>query len=150
MKIRKRTEVKEVTIKEYVAEDGKVFTSEQDCREYEETMTDSLKVKYDAIPRIEEYAEDCMLPTWYNGGAMVHIVRIRDEQDAETITKWAGRYSGNTRKLTADDIGKVVMLVYEEYYNYANSSYCDVLFYEEDILKQAQEFWQNVNKSEIA
>ena len=123
MKIRKRTEVKEVTIKEYVAEDGTVFTSEQDCREYEETMTDS---------------------------AMVHIIRIRDEQDAETITKWAGRYSGNTRKLTADDIGRTVMLVYEEYYNYANSSYWDVLFYEEDILEQAQEFWQNVNKAEIA
>ena len=51
MKIRKRTEMQQVTIKEYVAEDGKVFTSEQDCREYEETMTDSLKVRYDAIPR---------------------------------------------------------------------------------------------------
>ena len=149
MKIRKRTEIQQVTINEYVAEDGKVFTSEQDCREYEETMTDSLKVRYDAIPRREEYAEDCMLPTWYDGGAMVHIIRIRDEQDVETLTKWVGRYSGDTRGLATADIGRVVMLVYDEYVNYAQSDYCDVLFYEEDVLKQVQEFWQNVNKAEI-
>ena len=150
MKIRKRTEIQQVIINEYVAEDGKVFTSEQDCREYEETMTDSIKVRYDAIPRREEYAEDCMLPTWYSGGAIVHIIRIRDEQDAETLTKWVGSCSGDTRKLTADDIGRVVMLVYEEYCSYENSAFCDVLFYEEDVLRQAQEFWQNVNKVEIA
>ena len=140
MKIRRRTEIQEVTIKEYVAEDGKVFTSEQDCREYEETMTDSLKVRYDAIPRREEYAEDCMLPTWYSGGAMVHIIRIRDEQDVETLTKWVGRYSGDTRGLTTADIGRLVMLVYDEWGGFEESEYCDVVFYD-DYLKTVQEWY---------
>ena len=149
MKIRRRTEIQEVTIKEYVAEDGKVFDTEQACREHEEIMTDSIKVKYDAIPRIEDFAEDCMLPTWYSSGEKVHIIRIRDEQDVDTLTKWVGRYSGDTRKLTANDIGRVVMLVYDEYCHYAMSDYCDVLFYDEDVLKRVQEFWQNVNKAEI-
>ena len=149
MKIRKRTEIQQVIINEYVAEDGKVFTSEQDCREYEETMTDSLKARYDAIPRREEYAESCMLPTWYVSDSIVHIIRVRNEQDVQTVNEWVELYDNDTRGLTTSDIGRVVMLVYEEYYSYENSAFCDVLFYEEDVLKQAQEFWQNISKAEI-
>ena len=149
MKINMKEELRKVVIKEYVACDGKVFATEQACRKHEEIMTDSIKVKYDAIPRIEDFAEDCMLPTWYSSGEKVHIIRIRDEQDVETLTKWVGRYSGDTRKLTTADIGRVVMLVYDEYCDYAKSDYCDVLFYEEDVLKRVQEFWQNISKAEI-
>ena len=150
MKTIQTKEMREVVITTYIAKDGKEFDLKSDCIAYEEALDNELLDRYNAIPRTEANAEDCYLPTWYSSCEQVHIIRIRDEQDAETLTKWVGRYSGDTRKLTADDIGRVVMLVYEEYPNYAMSDYCDVLFYEEDVLKQAQEFWQNVNKAEIA
>lgn len=149
MKINSRTEMREVTIKEYIAEDGKVFDTEQACREHEEMMADNLKARYDAIPRREEYAESCMLPTWYASDSIVHIIRVRNEQDVQTVNEWVELYDNDTRGLTTSDIGRVVMLVYEEYYSYENSAFCDVLFYEEDVLKQAQEFWQNISKAEI-
>ena len=147
MKIRKRTEVKEVTIKEYVAEDGKVFATEQACLEHEESLKDILKAKYDAIPRRESYAVDLALPTWYDSCDRVHIIKIRDAQDVETINAWVDRWEDNPNRriLTADDIGRTILLVYEEYYGYENSEFCDVVFYEEDILKDVQRALDYIN-----
>ena len=147
MKIRRRTEIQQVAINEYVAEDGKVFTSEQDCREYEETMTDSLKVRYDAIPRRESYAMDLALPTWYDSCDKVHIIKVRDAQDVETINAWVDRWEDNPNRriLTENDIGRTILLVYEEDYGYENSEICDVIFYEEDILRDVQRALDYIN-----
>ena len=147
MKIRRRTEIQEVTIKEYVAEDGKVFATEQGCLDHEESLKDSLKMKYDAIPRRESYAVDLALPTWYDSCDRVHIIKVRDAQDVETINAWVDRWEDNPnrRTLIEKDIGRTILLVYEEYYGYEKSEFCDVVFYEEDILRDVQRALDYIN-----
>ena len=147
MKIRKRTELKQVTINEYVAYDGKVFATEQGCIDHEASLKDILKMKYDAIPRRESYAVDLALPTWYDSCDRVHIIKIRDAQDVETINAWVDRWEDNPNRktLTENDIGRTILLVYEEYYGYENSEICDVIFYEEDILRDVQRALDYIN-----
>lgn len=147
MKINSRTEMREVTIKEYIAEDGKVFATEQACLDHEESLKDTIKMKYDAIPRRESYAVDLALPTWYDSCDRVHIIKVRDAQDVETINAWVDRWEDNPniRTLKAADIGRTILLVYEGYYGYEKSEFCDLIFYEEDILRDVQRALDYIN-----
>ena len=144
MKINSRTEMREVTIKEYIAEDGKVFDTEQACLDYEESL---LKMKYDAIPRRESYAVDLALPTWYDSCDKVHIIKVRDTQDVETINAWVDRWEDNPniRTLKENDIGRTILLVYDKYYGCEKSEFCDLVFYEEDIFRDVQRALDYIN-----
>lgn len=147
MKINMKEELRKVIIKEYVACDGKVFATEQGCLDHEASLKDILKAKYDAIPRRESYAVDLALPAWYDSCDRVHIIKLRDAQDVETINAWVDRWEDNPnrRTLTENDIGRTILLVYEEYYGYENSEICDVVFYEEDILRDVQRALDYIN-----
>ena len=151
MKTIQTKEMREVVITTYIAKDGKVFATEQGCLDHEESLKDTLKKKYDAIPRRESYAVDLALPTWYDSCDRVHIIKVRDAQDVETINAWVDRWEDNPnrRTLTADDIGRTILLVYEEYYGYEKSEFCDVVFYEEDILRDVQRALDYINGVEI-
>ena len=150
MKINMREELKKITIKEYVACDGKVFATEQGCLDHEASLKDILKAKYDAIPRRESYAVDLALP-YFDTCDRVHIIKVRDAQDVETINAWVDRWGDNPnrRTLTAEDIGRTILLVYEEYSGYENSEICEVIFYEEDILRDVQRALDYINGVEI-
>ena len=147
MKINMKEELRKVVIKEYVACDGKVFATEQACLDHEASLKDTLKMKYDAIPRRESYAVDLALPTWYDSCDRVHIIKVRDAQDVETINSWVDRWEDNPNRiiLTENDIGRTILLVYEEYYGYEKSEFCDVIFYEEDILRDVQRALDYIN-----
>ena len=147
MKINMREELRKVVIKEYVACDGKAFATEQGCLDHEASLKDTLKKKYDAIPRRESYAVDLALPTQYVPCDRVHIIKIRDAQDIETINAWVDRWEENvnSRILTESDIGRTILLVYEEYHGYEKSEFCDVVFYEEDILSDVQRALDYIN-----
>lgn len=146
MKINTKEELRKVVIKEYVACDGKVFATEQGCLDHEESLKDSLKMKYDAIPRRESYAVDLALPTWYDPCDRVHIIKVRDAQDVETINAWVDRWEENLniRRLKENDIGRTILLVYEKY-GYEKSEFCDVVFYEEDIFRDVQRALDYIN-----
>ena len=149
MKINTREELRKVVIKEYVACDGKVFATEQGCLDHEASLKDSLKMKYDAIPRRESYAVDLALP-YFDTCDRVHIIKVRDAQDVETINAWVYRWGDNpNRTLAADDIGRTILLVYEDYSGYENSEFCEVIFYEEDILRDVQRALDYINGVEI-
>ena len=147
MKTIQTKEMREIVITTYIAKDGKVFATEQACLDHEASLKDSLKMKYDSIPRRESYAVDLALPTWYDSCDKVHIIKVRDAQDVETINAWVDRWEDNPnrRTLTADDIGRTILLVYEEYYGYEKSEFCDVIFYEEDILRDVQRALDYIN-----
>ena len=147
MKINMKEELRKVVIKEYVACDGKVFATEQGCLDHEESLKDILQIKYDAIPRRESCAVYLALPAWYNSCDRVHIIKVRDAQDVETINAWVDRWEDNPnrRALTENDIGRTILLVYEEYYGYEKSEFCDVVFYEEDILRDVQRALDYIN-----
>ena len=151
MKINRRTEIRKVTVIEYIAEDGKAFATEQACLDHEASLKDILKMKYDAIPRRESYAVDLALPTWYGSCDKVHIIKVRDAHDVETINAWVDRWEDNPNRktLTENDIGRTILLVYEEYYGYENSEFCDVIFYEEDILRDVHRALDYINGVEI-
>ena len=70
-----------------------------------------------------------------------------DAQDVETINAWVDRWEDNPNRktLTENDIGRTILLVYEEYYGYEKSEFCDVVFYEEDILRDVQRALDYIN-----
>ena len=146
MKINMKEELRRVVIKEYVACDGKVFATEQGCLDHEESLKDSLKMKYDAIPRRESYAVDLALP-YFDSCDKVHIIKVRDAQDIEIINAWVDRWEDNPnrRTLIEKDIGRTILLVYEDYRGYENSEFCEVIFYEEDILRDVQRALDYIN-----
>ena len=146
MKINMKEELRKVVIKEYVACDGKVFATEQGCLDHEASLKDILKVKYDAIPRRESYAVDLALP-YFDSCDKVHIIKVRDAQDIEIINAWVDRWEDNPnrRTLIEKDIGRTILLVYEDYRGYENSDFCEVIFYEEDILRDVQRALDYIN-----
>ena len=140
MKTIQTKEMREVTITKYIAKDGKEFDLRSDCIAHEEALDNELLDRYNAIPRTEAHAEDCYLPAWYNSSDEVHIIRIRNKQDVDTINKWRLEFANDTLNISYDDIGRLVMLVYDEWGGFEESEYCDVVFYD-DYLKTVQEWY---------
>ena len=140
MKTIQTKEMREVTITTYIAKDGKEFDLRSDCIAHEEALDNELLDRYNAIPRTEAHAEDCYLPAWYNSSHEVHIIRIRNKQDVDTINKWRLEFANDTLNISYDDIGRLVMLVYDEWGGFEESEYCDVVFYD-DYLKTVQEWY---------
>lgn len=140
MKTIQTKEMREVVITTYIAKDGKEFDLKSDCIAYEEALDNELLDRYNAIPRTEANAEDCYLPAWYNCNDTVHIIRIRNKQDVDTINKWKLEFANDTLNISYDDIGRLAMLVYDEWGGFEDSEYCDVVFYD-DYLKTVQEWY---------
>ena len=140
MKTIQTKEMREVVITKYISKDGKEFDLKSDCIAHEEALDNELLNRYNAIPRIEAHAEYCYLPAWYNSSDEVHIIRIRNKQDVDTINKWRLEFANDTLNISYDDIGRLVMLVYDEWGGFEESEYCDVVFYD-DYLKTVQEWY---------
>lgn len=140
MKTIQTKEMREIVITTYIAKDGKEFDLKSDCIAHEEALDNELLDRYNAIPRTEANAEDCYLPAWYNCNDTVHIIRIRNKQDVDTINKWKLEFANDTLNISYDDIGRLAMLVYDEWGGFEESEYCDVIFYD-DYLKAVQEWY---------
>lgn len=140
MKTIQTKEMREVVITKYIAKDGKEFDLKSECIAYEESLDNELLDRYNEIPRTEALVEDCYLPAWYNRSDEVHIIRIRNKQDVDTINKWRLEFANDTLNISYDDIGRLVMLVYDEWGGFEESEYCDVVFYD-DYLKTVQEWY---------
>lgn len=76
--------VEQVVRTEYIAEDGEVFTSEEECKKYEESalftvskqLTRLAKTSHSAI--IDDFSDDCDL----------EIFDIRTEKDLENLRRY--------------------------------------------------------------
>ena len=125
---------KTIEVKYYVAEDGTVFQTERECREYEQDFDRiDLVHRYNAIPMRTYSAEYItFLPCMYRSDDIVHIMRVRDQEDLNTLNEWFSReriiYYRN--ELKAEDIGKVIVLVYTDDYDrdYEESNNIDCYF----------------------
>ena len=140
MKTIQTKEMREVVVTKYIAKDGKEFDLRSDCIAHEEALDNELLDRYNAIPRTEAHAEDCYLPTCYSSEDKVHVIRIRNKQDVDTINKWKLELDNDTLAVSYDDIGRLVMLVYDSWGGFDESEYCDVIFYD-DYLKTVQEWY---------
>ena len=58
----------------------------------------------------------------------------------DTINKWKLEFANDTLNISYDDIGRLVMLVYDAWGGFEDSEYCDVIFYD-DYLKTVQEWY---------
>ena len=114
MKTIQTKEMREIVITKYIAKDGKEFDLKSECIAYEEALDNELLDRYNSIPRTEANAEDCYLPAWYNCNDTVHIIRIRNKQDVDTINKWKLEFANDTLNISYDDIGRLVMLAGED------------------------------------
>ena len=106
-----------IEVKYYVAEDGSVFRSEAECRQYERTVDNIEMVRrYNVLSKKYCLAKDIrFLPCIYNYDADVHIMRIHDSTDVDILNDWFARpFINSYNTVSLDDIGKVIVLVYTD------------------------------------
>lgn len=110
MKINEIKETREVVVRtEYVAVDGTVFRTKEECEKWEKSYECTLTQSMKAIPHIETNGEDAYLQCG-NMDDEVWIVKPRDFEDIKVINAYAETCAWNNASLTQDDIGKTIAL----------------------------------------
>lgn len=110
MKINEIKETKEVVIRtEYVAVDGTVFRTKEECEKWEKSYECTLTQSIKAIPHIETNGEDAYLQCG-NMDDEVWIVKPRDFEDIKVINAYTETCACKNAGLTQDDIGKTIAL----------------------------------------
>lgn len=87
MKVNEIKETREVVVKtEYIAEDGKVFSNEEECRKYEGTCRCVLRSEYEKLVKgnISEY--DLFYENGCDAG-LYDIVEVKTETDREVVNR---------------------------------------------------------------
>lgn len=86
-------EIKEVKVerveyrKYYVAADGSQFASEEECRKYEETAKCVINKIFKSVPQQKQAFYQTGLDI-YGCDDSLYAIKIRDENDLETVNKW--------------------------------------------------------------
>lgn len=111
MKINEVKETREVVVRtEYVAVDGTVFASRENCEKWEKSYECTLTQSMKAIPHIETNGETAYLQGG-NDSDEVWIVKPRDFEDIKIINAYTETLCyGCKSNLTQDDIGKMIAL----------------------------------------
>ena len=113
MKVNEVKETREVVVKtEYVATDGKIFDSREECQKYEKTCKCVIMSAYKPLVNgtISEYGlyEECGCEEFY-----YDLVEIKNENDREIVNKALKFAYENARLVTEEEIGKTIMVAKE-------------------------------------
>ena len=106
-------ETREVVVRtEFVAEDGQVFRSEEECKKYEKTCKCVIMSAYKPLVKgtISEYGlyEECGCEDFY-----YDLVEIKNENDREIVNKALKFAYENARLVIEEEIGKTIMVAKE-------------------------------------
>lgn len=113
MKVNEVKETREVVVKtEYVATDGKIFDSREECLKYETICKCVIMADYKSLVKgtISEYGlyEECGCEEFY-----YDLVEIKNENDREIVNKALKYAYENARLVTKEEIGKTIMVAKE-------------------------------------
>ena len=110
--IKETKTIEEVVRVEYIAEDGQVFRSEEECQKYEKTCKCVIMSAYKPLVKgtISEYGlyEECGCEDFY-----YDLVEIKNENDREIVNKALKFAYENARLVTEEEIGKTIMVAKE-------------------------------------
>lgn len=104
----------------YISEDGLEFSSEENCREWENSYRGTLCKTLNKIPHIETNGDSSYL----QGGQeddCVWVFKPRNFEDIKVINAYTETFTGTSADLTQDDIGVLLMIDFG--YDY---DWCDV------------------------
>lgn len=85
MRVTTRTKTVYQTVKQYIADDGTVFESEDECREYETRFNGNLEAEYD---QIEKHYIDLPFTGWDSEPDLSNIYILKSDKDYETLRTW--------------------------------------------------------------
>lgn len=111
MKINEIKETKEVVVRtEYVAIDGTVFRTKEECEQWEKSYKCTITQSMKAIPHVETDGESAYLQCG-NDCDEVWIVKPRDFEDIKVINAYTeATCYGCKTNFTQDDIGKMIAI----------------------------------------
>lgn len=122
MKVNEIKETREVVVKtEYIAIDGTVFRTKEECEQWEKSYKCTLTCSMKKIPHIETNGEDAYLQC-SNCDENVWVLKPRNFEDIKVINAYTEHCCGCNANLTQDDIGTLLALNFG--YDY---DWCDVL-----------------------
>lgn len=116
----KFTEERKVTETRFRAKDGRVFATEEQCREYEKSYDCTIKKMWNDIPK-EKTCVYNIYPNNCDDDSEAVLVKVRDIEDVKTINAYLTNLvgCGGETPLGKDDIGKeIVFLIGYEWYSY--------------------------------
>lgn len=137
MEIREKKIEKVEFVKEYVANDGTVFNSEDECRKYEQTAKGAINGMFMKLPKIQinECAADREPFYGFSCEDTIYAVRIQNVDEVEVINKWLKLTDPcNCHSVSTEEIGKIILLCryYDGVYvvgtpEYLKKQYCDAI-----------------------
>lgn len=147
MKVNEIKQTKEVVVStEYIANDGKIFRTKEECEQWEKTYECTLGLSMKKIPHIETNGEDAYVQCG-NCDDEVWIVKPRDFEDIKVINAYTEvSCCGCKADLTQDDIGKTIILNFGY-----NHDWCDVIRVEpylKNITKKFEEYESKLRGNE--
>ena len=104
----------------YISEDGLEFSSEENCKEWENSYKGTLCKAFNVIPHIETNGDSSYL----RGGQeddCVWVLKPRHFDDIKVINAYTKTFTGTSAALTQDDIGVLMMINFG-----CNNDWCDV------------------------
>ena len=107
-------ERKEMIVVGYEAYDGKVFTSRDECRKYEETaraviVTDFRKLVINFVEAIEITNEGCVPLTELGEDWVVGLIKLNNESDLKIANMYASLNRGVGDYFKPEMIGKEIL-----------------------------------------
>jgi len=113
MEIREKKIERVEYVKEYVANDGEVFQSEEECRKYEQTAKGAINGMFMKLPNIQinECAADTDPFYTFSCEDTIYAIRIQNVEELEVVNKWIKATDPCCcHSVSTEDIGKIILL----------------------------------------
>ena len=111
---RERTVVEEVVT--YVANDGTVFKSEEECKKYEVSAMCAVKALFNGVKQYEEYGDTFLgkAAKWVGSDDSIYTVCFDSLSDIEATNKWLqmvyGQNGDKTALFSSSDLGTIQII----------------------------------------
>lgn len=109
MKKIQREETKVIYTDIYVSVDGREFTNEKDCREWENSYKGTLEASWQLIDKKRVYDTDYGIP-WSNDDNECYAVKPQNLDEIVFINAYINGTTSVEGKLTTQHIGKLLIL----------------------------------------
>lgn len=138
MKKIQREETKVVYTDIYVSVDGKEFTNEADCREWETSYRGTLEASWQLINKKKVYDTDYGIP-WSSEDHECYAIKPKNLDEIVLINAYIKATTGSAGRLTTENIGQLIMLDFGY-----DHDYCDIW----DLSERIDAITRNINRLE--
>ena len=138
MKKIQREETKVIYTDIYVSVDGKEFTNEADCREWETSYRGTIEASWQLINKKRVYDTDYGIP-WSSEEHECYAIKPKNLDEIVLINAYIKATTCNDGRLTTEHIGQLIMLDFGY-----DHDYCDIW----ELSKRIEAITKNITKLE--